>query len=164
MGRVKSQSSTGYVSITRLQLCNAEAAEGGEPPHGGGTLAMYLRGGARPLIIRVRSREEGAAMAEFIIRPHGRLHDWIADELGYFREEGLAYRLVGDEAVREALLAEIPQLVRYPIVQAPMWTDDELGHGGPLLSASNPYDQWARPTAQIHCQGAAAVWWFPSLC
>ena len=36
-------------------------------------------------------------MAEFIIRPHGRLHDWIADEQGYFREEGLSYRLVGDE-------------------------------------------------------------------
>jgi NitT/TauT family transport system substrate-binding protein len=35
-------------------------------------------------------------MTEFIIRPHGRLHDWIADELGYFREEGLSYRLVGD--------------------------------------------------------------------
>jgi NitT/TauT family transport system substrate-binding protein len=35
-------------------------------------------------------------MAEFIIRPHGRLHDWIADEQGYFREEGLSYRLVGD--------------------------------------------------------------------
>ena len=27
----------------------------------------------------------------------GRLHDWIADEQGYFREEGLSYRLVGDE-------------------------------------------------------------------
>ena len=36
-------------------------------------------------------------MAEFIIRPHGRLHDWVADEQGYFREEGLSYRLVGDE-------------------------------------------------------------------
>src|SRR5262245_41836411 len=35
-------------------------------------------------------------MSEFIIRPHGRLHDWIADEQGYFREEGLSYRLVGD--------------------------------------------------------------------
>jgi hypothetical protein len=38
-------------------------------------------------------------MSEFIIRPHGRLHDWIADERGYFREEGLGYRLVGDEEV-----------------------------------------------------------------
>jgi len=36
-------------------------------------------------------------MAEFIIRPHGRLHDWVADEQGYFREEGLEYRLVSDE-------------------------------------------------------------------
>lgn len=36
-------------------------------------------------------------MAEFIIRPHGRLHDWVADEQGYFREEGLQYRLVSDE-------------------------------------------------------------------
>ena len=29
----------------------------------------------------------GTWMAEFIIRPHGRLHDWIADEQGYFRFE-----------------------------------------------------------------------------
>jgi hypothetical protein len=40
-------------------------------------------------------------MAEFIIRPHGRLHDWIADEQGYFREEGLHYRLVRDEEVED---------------------------------------------------------------
>jgi NitT/TauT family transport system substrate-binding protein len=36
-------------------------------------------------------------MAEFIIRPHGRLHDWVAHEQGYFQEEGLRYRIVGDE-------------------------------------------------------------------
>ena len=36
-------------------------------------------------------------MSEFIIRPHGRLQDWVADEQGYFREEGLSYQLVGDE-------------------------------------------------------------------
>jgi len=45
-------------------------------------------------------------MAEFMIRPHGRLHDWIADEQGYFREEGLSYRLVGDEE-RESRSKEI---------------------------------------------------------
>ncbi len=37
-------------------------------------------------------------MAEFVIRPHGRLHDWVAHEQGYFEEEGLRYRIVGDEA------------------------------------------------------------------
>jgi hypothetical protein len=30
-------------------------------------------------------------MATFIIQPHGRLQEWIADEMGYFRAEGLDY-------------------------------------------------------------------------
>jgi len=45
-------------------------------------------------------------MTDFIIRPHGRLHDWIAHEKGYFREEGLQYQLVSDEA-RENRLKEV---------------------------------------------------------
>lgn len=32
-------------------------------------------------------------MAKFIIQPHGRLNDWVADEKGYFREEGLDYEI-----------------------------------------------------------------------
>ena len=32
-------------------------------------------------------------MARFIIQPHGRLNDWVADEKGYFLEEGLDYEL-----------------------------------------------------------------------
>lgn len=36
-------------------------------------------------------------MPEFVIRPHGRLHEWIAHEKGYFRDEGLSYRLATDE-------------------------------------------------------------------
>lgn len=30
-------------------------------------------------------------MAKFVIQPHGRLQEWIADEKGYFRDEGLDY-------------------------------------------------------------------------
>ncbi len=30
-------------------------------------------------------------MAKFIIQPHGRLNDWVADEKGYFRDAGLEY-------------------------------------------------------------------------
>ena len=30
-------------------------------------------------------------MTKFIIQPHGRLQEWIADEKGFFREEGLDY-------------------------------------------------------------------------
>jgi len=32
-------------------------------------------------------------MTRFIIQPHGRLNDWVADEKGYFSEEGLDYEL-----------------------------------------------------------------------
>jgi NitT/TauT family transport system substrate-binding protein len=45
-------------------------------------------------------------MADFVIRPHGRLHDWIAHDKGYFRDEGLSYRIVADEE-RENRLKEV---------------------------------------------------------
>jgi NitT/TauT family transport system substrate-binding protein len=32
-------------------------------------------------------------MAKFIIQPHGRLNDWVAEEKGYFTAEGLDYEL-----------------------------------------------------------------------
>ena len=32
-------------------------------------------------------------MAKLIIQPHGRLNDWVADEKGYFTEEGLDYEI-----------------------------------------------------------------------
>jgi hypothetical protein len=31
------------------------------------------------------------AMAKFIIEPHFRLQEWVAEEKGYFRDEGLDY-------------------------------------------------------------------------
>ena len=30
-------------------------------------------------------------MPRFVISPHFRLHEWVAEEKGYFREEGLEY-------------------------------------------------------------------------
>ena len=32
-------------------------------------------------------------MGTFIIQPHGRLNDWVAEEMGYFQDEGLDYFL-----------------------------------------------------------------------
>src|SRR5437764_8828030 len=32
-------------------------------------------------------------MGKFTIQPHGRLQEWIADQKGYFRDEGLDYEL-----------------------------------------------------------------------
>src|SRR5579871_5847835 len=33
----------------------------------------------------------GAKMARFRIQPHGRLQEWVANELGFFQDEGLDY-------------------------------------------------------------------------
>src|SRR5688572_12388008 len=33
--------------------------------------------------------QENSAVTKFIIQPHGRLNDWVADEKGYFHELGL---------------------------------------------------------------------------
>src|SRR6202795_4862286 len=38
-----------------------------------------------------RAEEEEAAMPKFVISPHFRLQEWVAEEKGYFAAEGLDY-------------------------------------------------------------------------
>ena len=43
---------------------------------------------------------------KFIIQPHFRLHEWVAEEKGYFAAEGLDYmQTFMDEAVEEGIEA-----------------------------------------------------------
>jgi hypothetical protein len=42
-------------------------------------------------MVAEQRKQEERVMAKFIIQPHGRLNDWVADERGYFREAGLEY-------------------------------------------------------------------------
>ncbi len=42
---------------------------------------------------------------KFIIQPHGRLNDWVAEELGYFKDEGLDYFINVDASYKT-----VPQL------------------------------------------------------
>ena len=44
-------------------------------------------------------------MTKFIIQPHGRLSDWVAEEKGYFTKEGLDYWLNLDASYKT-----VPQL------------------------------------------------------
>src|SRR5262245_17956429 len=37
-------------------------------------------------------------MKKFFIEPHGRLQEWVADEKGYFKDEGLDYELLNSYA------------------------------------------------------------------
>src|SRR4051812_35090 len=41
------------------------------------------------------SSPEHHEMSRFIIQPHGRLQEWVADAKGYFRDEGLDYEFRG---------------------------------------------------------------------
>ncbi len=45
-------------------------------------------------------------MAKFIIQPHGRLQEWIADEKGYFRDEGLDYEFISGLASQSRKLVD----------------------------------------------------------
>src|SRR6185312_15706460 len=43
----------------------------------------------RPQTGRTKTKEE--TMSKFIIEPHFRLQEWVAEEKGYFKDEGLDY-------------------------------------------------------------------------
>src|SRR3954452_720309 len=47
-------------------------------------------------------------MGKFVIMPHARLHEWIADEKGYFAEEGLDYEFVVDGFSSQSKLSVQP--------------------------------------------------------
>jgi NitT/TauT family transport system substrate-binding protein len=46
-------------------------------------------------------------MAKFRIEPHGRLQEWVADEKGYFKDEGLDYEFVSSYAAGSSGYAQI---------------------------------------------------------
>ena len=57
-------------------------------------------------------------MAKFRIQPHGRLQEWVADELGYFKAEGLDYEfihgLVSEQTVKpQAAEPQVTQEIRH---------------------------------------------------
>ncbi|MBT5048452.1 MAG: ABC transporter substrate-binding protein [Rhodospirillaceae bacterium] len=54
-------------------------------------------------------------MSKFTIQPHGRLNDWVAEELGYFKDEGLDYFLNVDASYKS-----VPQLAEALETGAPI--------------------------------------------
>lgn len=54
-------------------------------------------------------------MSTFIIQPHGRLNDWVAEEKGYFKDEGPDYFLNV-----EASQKTVPQLAEAIESDAPI--------------------------------------------
>src|SRR5262249_24780451 len=46
-------------------------------------------------------------MAKFVIQPHRRLQEWIAHELGYFRDEGLDYEFLPGHSSKSSKSVDI---------------------------------------------------------
>jgi NitT/TauT family transport system substrate-binding protein len=46
-------------------------------------------------------------MAKFRIQPHGRLQEWVAEEKGYFRDEGLDYEFMSSHAMTPTWSANV---------------------------------------------------------
>src|ERR1041385_5181556 len=62
------------------------------------------------MVLRRRKRR----MAKFRIMPHGRLQEWVADEKGYFADEGLDYEFVHwslGRRERQPVAIELPEVL-----------------------------------------------------
>ena len=77
-------------------------------------------------------------MPKFIIQPHGRLNDWVADEKGYFRDEGLDYELnVNDGRAKSPAVAVSDAAVAVPDIMAGAFESYASGHGRKGASAGD---------------------------
>jgi hypothetical protein len=50
-------------------------------------------------------------MSKFIIQPHMRLHEWVAEEKGYFKAEGLEYDFIDEMTSKEGKRHDLGQMV-----------------------------------------------------
>ena len=64
-------------------------------------------------------------MSKFRIEPHGRLQEWVAEEKGYFKNEGLDYEFVNSYVAGES---------GYAAVQSAESAAPEVKRGGLILS------------------------------
>ena len=69
-------------------------------------------------------------MKKFLIEPHGRLQEWVADEKGYFKDEGLDYELLNSHAAAAS---------GYALVQSTETAAPEVKRG-----AFREYGTWTR--------------------
>jgi len=77
-------------------------------------------------------------MPKFIIQPHGRLNDWVADEKGYFRDEGLDYELnVNDGRAKSPAVSVSDAAVAVPDIMAGAFESYANGHGRKGASAGD---------------------------
>src|SRR5579859_640629 len=76
------------------------------------------------------------AMARFIIQPHVRLQEWVAEELGFFKDEGLDYEFQTDGFSAKSLATSSVQTTdEAPIVERGAFEDMSAGRTCDVSSA-----------------------------
>ena len=75
-----------------MPRCRRRAAPDGRPRQDDPRAARQPKHArTRPLLLLKPEERRRMPMPKFIIQPHFRLHEWVAEEKGYFADEGLDY-------------------------------------------------------------------------
>ena len=75
-------------------------------------------------------------MAKFVIQPHVRLQEWVAEELGFFRDEGLDYEFQADAFSAQSLTTSSVQTTdEVPVVESGAFEDMSQGRTCDVSSA-----------------------------
>ena len=75
-------------------------------------------------------------MSRFVIQPHVRLQEWVAEELGFFRDEGLDYEFQADAFSAKSLATSAVQTTdEAPIVTSGAFEDMSKGRACDVSSA-----------------------------
>ena len=75
-------------------------------------------------------------MSKFVIQPHVRLQEWVAEELGFFKDEGLDYEFQADGFSAKSLVTSSVQTTdEVPVIESGAFEDMSRGRTCDVSSA-----------------------------
>jgi NitT/TauT family transport system substrate-binding protein len=75
-------------------------------------------------------------MSRFVIQPHVRLQEWVAEEFGFFTDEGLDYEFQADGfSARSLVTSSVQTTEEIPIVESGAFEDMSQGRSCDVSSA-----------------------------
>src|SRR6266508_5461963 len=91
-------------------------------------------------------------MKKFRIEPHGRLQEWVADEKGYFRDEGLDYEFLTSYATQASGYALVQSTeTAAPEVKRGAFGNMERGRAADISCACHWAVNMALPPGMAKC-------------
>jgi hypothetical protein len=91
-------------------------------------------------------------MKKFLIEPHGRLQEWVADEKGYFKDEGLNYELLNSYATAASGYALVQSTeTAAPEVKRGAFENMERGRAADISCACHWVVNMASSAGMVKC-------------